>query len=72
MHRLEVIGDEGVEGLLRETRLFVDRRGERRDLGLAQSPHGLAEHVVLFGRTVQVEFGRTCQGDSRSKDANYR
>lgn len=58
---VQVVGDERVEGLLREAGLFVDRGRERQDLRLGESADGLAEHVVLFGRTVQVEVGRTRQ-----------
>ncbi|MGX1483809.1 hypothetical protein RKD45_002885 [Streptomyces griseus] len=59
--RVQVGSDEGVQRLLREARLLVHRRGVRGDLRLGERTDRLAEHVVLLGRTVQVEIGRTRQ-----------
>ncbi|CAM5705947.1 hypothetical protein SGLAM104S_09561 [Streptomyces glaucescens] len=72
MHGVQVGRDERVVGLLREAGLLVHRGGVRRDLRLGQRADGVAEHVVLLGRAVQVEISRSGQGLSRSKDANYR
>ena len=43
------------QGLLREAGLLVHLGGERRDLRLGEGAHRVPEHVVLFGRPVQVE-----------------
>ncbi|GAA3060247.1 hypothetical protein GCM10020000_49070 [Streptomyces olivoverticillatus] len=55
VHRVQVGGDQGVERLLREAALLVHLGGERRDLGLGERAHDLAQLVVLLGRPVQVE-----------------
>lgn len=62
---VQVGGGEGVQRLLREAGLLIDRGRVRGDLRLGERTHRLTEHLVLLGRTVQVEIGRTRQ-DSHS------
>ncbi|GAA3302988.1 hypothetical protein GCM10020295_50370 [Streptomyces cinereospinus] len=68
MHRVQVVGHQRVQRLLREARLLVHRGGVRRDLRLGQRADGVAEHLVLLRRAVQVEISRSGQGLSRSKE----
>ena len=53
---VEVRGEQRLLGLGRVARLLVDRRGVRRDLGLRDGAHRLADGLVLVGEGVDGEI----------------